>query len=141
MASKPDQSILGRPLGLAVGLAVRFMVETFFIGFGSSSHDDAYPVTPVCVGDVNQPVVDHAQQGITIFAVIFALIVALDPEGIVEGEAGSSEADLVVAQVGRGLPVIPLEFIILHIYGLAAFYKAVERGRDLILEREVSILD
>src|SRR5271157_3097480 len=107
MASKRLQSCL-------VGSAVFFMVLSSFMGLCSSGRNDADRFAWHRVGDVEQATLGHADYGVTVFAIILALVEPIEGERVCERLAGCLECHAVVGDIRCGLGVIPLEFTVIH---------------------------
>src|ERR1700733_8694471 len=87
MASKRLQSVFA---GLA-RLRVVFVVSASFMWLGSACGDDANDAVAQRVGDVQDAAVDHAQDAVTVLAIVLAVIKALDGEGVLENLPGRLE--------------------------------------------------
>jgi hypothetical protein len=81
---------------------------------GSSGADYANAIAALGVGYEQQRAFDHADARETIFAVIAAIVVFTDAEGIGKNQARTSERDAMLGVVRNGLGVIPLKVIIGH---------------------------
>src|ERR1700716_1442865 len=110
MASKRLQSVLE----VLARLDVVFMVSASFIRFGSACGDDANGAVSQRVGHVEDAAVDHAQDAVTVLAIVRAVIKALSGEWILENLLGRLETHAMVGIVLRGLGIVPFKLIIVH---------------------------
>jgi hypothetical protein len=76
-------------------------------------------------GDNENALFDNSEQDKTILAIVVPAIFALKGERVFESKARSFETHTVCGEVLRRLGVIPLEILVLHIYGLAVPGKDV----------------
>lgn len=66
------------------------------------------------------------EQDKAILAIAVPAIFALKGERVIKGESRGFEANAMIGEVLLGLSVMPLEIVILHIYGLAVLGKNVQ---------------
>src|ERR1700730_15086979 len=122
MASKRLQSFLEDFAGLEEFAALEdlarsgvvFMVSATFMWLGSACRDDANGAVAQRVGHVDYAAVDHAQNAVTVLAVVLAVVEALNGEGVLENFFRCIEANAMVGIVLRGLVVVPFERVVVH---------------------------
>jgi acid phosphatase family membrane protein YuiD len=81
---------------------------------GSSGADYANTVAALGVGHEQQHSFDHAHPGEAILAVIVAIVVCADAEGVGKDEARTAERDAVFRVVRGGLGLVLLKIAIFH---------------------------
>ena len=86
------------------------------IAVGLSRGNEAYPVSTLGVNDHYEYTFDHPGREETILSKIPAKILLDKGEVVIEDPLRLPEADLVLPEVGLGLRIISLEFVVVHKY-------------------------
>src|SRR5208282_4030040 len=90
------------------------MVLSSFMGLCSSGRNDADSFASHRVGDIKQATFGHTDYGVTVFAVILALVEPIERERVLEHVAGRLESHAMGSDVRGGLVVIPLDLPVIH---------------------------
>src|ERR1051326_9174532 len=115
MASKRLQSVLAA----CACLRVILVVLPSFIWLCSTRRNDANDSLTYRIGYVQKSAVDHAQNTVTVFAVVLAVIQPLDCKHVVEDPDCGLKADAVLGVILGGFGQIPFKVITCHRYGLS----------------------
>jgi hypothetical protein len=90
------------------------MITPSFPWLGQSGRDDPHACATQGVGYCEQATLDHAEQDITILAVLFTPILARHSKWVIEGQTCDFERYAVSGDVPGGLGIVPLEIVVLH---------------------------